>query len=75
MEVLKIQKDYGWVLKVLDSCKTKEQVDTCQTLFNNFIYKWIHDLSEERTLTFNWNFQKHKSQKLITIKNMTSRSC
>ena len=68
MEVLKIQKDYGWVLKVLDSCITQEQVKVCEKLFNNFIYKWVDELSEERLMTFNWNFQKHKSQKLIKIK-------
>lgn len=68
MEVLKIQKDYGWVLKVLESCITQEQVKVCEKLFNNFIYKWVDELSEERTMTFNWNFQKHKSQKLIKLK-------
>lgn len=68
MDFIKINSDYNWVLKVLSSCTRIEQIEVCQNLFNNFIYKWISDLSEERTLTFNWNFQKHKSQKIIELR-------
>lgn len=68
MEVIKINSDYDWILKVLYSCTRIEQVEICQNLFNNFIYKWLSDLSEERTLTFNWNFQKNKSQKLNELR-------
>lgn len=68
MEFLKINSDYNWVLKVLNSCTRLEQLEICQKLFNNFINKWISDLSEEKTLTFNWNFQKHKSQKIIELR-------
>jgi len=68
MDFIKINSDYNWVLKVLSSCTRIEQIEVCQSLFNNFIYKWISDLSEERTITFNWNFQKHKSQKMIELR-------
>jgi len=69
MEFIQIKTDYDWVLKVLKSCETKEQLQVAQKLFDNFIYKWLSDLSEEKTLTFNWNFQKHKSQKIIELRS------
>lgn len=72
MEVLKIQKDYGWILKVLDSCTNKEQVKTCENLYKNFINKWSDELSEERLTTFFWNFQKQVSQKNLQIKKVSS---
>lgn len=71
MDVLNIQKDYGWVLKVLESCRTNEQIQTCEKVFKNFINKWVDELSEERLMTFNWNFQKHRSQKLINLRKST----
>lgn len=68
MDILNIQKDYSFVLKVLESCTKLEHLEASQKLFDNFIYKWISDLSEERTLKFNWNFQKNKSQKIRQLR-------
>lgn len=68
MDFIKINSDYDWVVKVLQSCKRLEQLTVAENLFKNFINKWIDELSEERTLKLNWNFQKHKSQKIIELK-------
>ena len=64
MDVINIQKDYGWVLKVLDSCITDTQIKACENLFSNFISKWSEDLSPERIETFYSNFKKYKSQRI-----------
>jgi len=70
MDVLKIQKDYGWVLKVLDSCMNEKQVKTCENLFNIFLGKWSKDLSDERQLTFIHNFYKYKSHRMRIVKKV-----
>ena len=70
MEVIKIQKDYGWVLKVLDSCLSEEQIKSCENLFNLFLNKWSKDLSEERQLTFVSNFRKYKSHRMTIVKKI-----
>lgn len=72
MNILNIQKEYEWVLEVLESCLNQEQIKTTEKLFKNFIYKWIDDLSEERLERFNWNFQKYMSQKKLRLKRMES---
>jgi len=70
MEVLDIQKDYGWVLKVLDSCTSEQQVISCENLFNNFLNKWSDELSEERQKTFFNNFRKYKSHRMLILKKV-----
>ena len=37
---MKATKDFEFVLKVLSSCKTKEQIKTTEKLFDNFKNKW-----------------------------------
>ena len=68
MDIIKIQKDYGWVLKVLESCLNVEQVKVTERAFENFLKKWSSELSEVRSITFSSNFQKLKSKKLIDIR-------
>lgn len=68
MDIIKIQKDYGWVLKVLESCLNVEQVKVTERAFENFLKKWSSEISEVRSITFSSNFQKLKSKKLIDIR-------
>jgi len=68
MDIIKIQKDYGWVLKVLESCLNVEQVKVTERAFENFLKKWSSEISEIRSITFSSNFQKLKSKKLIDIR-------
>jgi len=67
MEIIKLQHEYEWVVSVLNSCTNLDQIKTSENLFSNFINKWIDDLSEEKTLTLNWNFKKHVSQKKLNL--------
>jgi hypothetical protein len=67
MDILKLQKEYDWVVTVLNSCENLQQINSSENLFKNFIHKWIDELSEEKTLTLNWNFKKHVSQKKLLL--------
>lgn len=43
--------EFEWVMKVLDSCKTKSQVISSTNLFNSFFIKWSNsDLELEEYL-------------------------
>jgi hypothetical protein len=68
MEILSIQKDYGWILKVLDSCVTEQQVKTCENLLDNFINKWSDEISDIRRQTFVSNYRRHCSQKVLNLR-------
>jgi len=68
MDIINIQKDYSWVLKVLESCLNVEQVKVTERAFENFLKKWSSEISEVRSITFSSNFQKLKSKKLIDIR-------
>jgi hypothetical protein len=60
MEALKIEGEYGWVIKVLESCETVDQIRVSQTVFEIFIKKWDKTLSLERKLRLQNNFDKLK---------------
>ena len=70
MDIIKIQKDYEWVLKVLISSINESQIKTTDRLFNNFINKWSEELSEERKQTFFSNYRKYKSSRTITLRKV-----
>ena len=58
MEALKIEGEYGSVIKVLESCETVDQIRVSQTVFETFIKKWDKTLSLERKLRLQNNFDK-----------------
>jgi len=58
METLKIEGEYGWVIKVLESCETVDQIRVSQTVFETFIKKWDKTLSLQRKLRLQNNFDK-----------------
>jgi hypothetical protein len=60
MESLKIEGEYGWVIKVLESCETVDQIRVSQTVFEIFINKWDKNISEERKFRLQNNFDKLK---------------
>jgi hypothetical protein len=60
MESLKIEGEYGWVIKVLESCETVDQIRVSQTVFEIFIKKWDKNISEERKFRLQNNFDKLK---------------
>lgn len=60
MEVLKFEGEYGWVIKVLESCENIEQLIVSQNVFNNFIKKWDKNISNKQKLRLNNSFEKLK---------------
>lgn len=50
MDFENIKKDFDWVIKVLESCKTSQHLTTTIKLFDVFLEKWDWDLSDERKL-------------------------
>lgn len=68
MDVIDIQKDYVWTLKVLDSCTSIGQISTTEKVFENFLKKWIDIISDERSMSFENNFKRYVSQKKRTLK-------
>jgi len=59
-------KDFEFVLKVLDSCKTKDQIKTTEKLFDNFKNKWKNTLDCSDILDFMFKFES-KRKKLKKI--------
>ena len=70
MDFINLQKEYEWVLKVLNSSLNEVQIKTTERLFENFLNKWSKDLSEERQLTFVSNFRKYKSHRMTIVKKI-----
>lgn len=70
MDFINIQKDYDWVLNVLNSSINESQIKTCDKLFENFLTKWSDELSDERKQTFFSNYRKYKSSRTITLRKV-----
>jgi hypothetical protein len=69
MDFENIKKDFDWVIKVLESCKTSQHLTTTIKLFDVFLEKWDWDLSDERKLTFYSVFNRTKSRVGLKIGN------
>lgn len=61
-----VNKDFEFVLKVLSSCETKEQIKTTEKLFENFKNKWKNTLDCFDILDFMFKFE-NKRKKLKKI--------
>lgn len=61
-----VNKDFEFVLKVLSSCETKEQIKTTEKLFENFKNKWKNNLDCFDILDFMFKFE-NKRKKLKKI--------
>ena len=71
MNTDKFQKDYKWVIKLLNSCVSIEQLDTMNRVFDLFIKKWAKNLSENQILLIHTIFKKYfKLQKRKIKKNL-----
>jgi len=47
MDMIGIQKEFNWVIKVLESCVNFTQLNSAIRLFENFLNKWERDLSND----------------------------
>jgi len=68
MEVLDIEKEFTWVLKILKSCYNYEQIIVSTNLFYLFINKWDDEISDIKKTTFSSSFNKQKTYQLLKIK-------
>ena len=68
MDFLDLKKDFDWVVKVLESCISKEQIQVTDNLLDNFISKWNDYLFEERKIMFHSTYTKIKQKKLMLFK-------
>ncbi len=67
MEVLDIEKEFTWVLKVLKSCYNYEQIIVSTKLFYSFINKWDDEISDIKKTTFSSYFNIHKTHQILEI--------
>jgi hypothetical protein len=71
----KINEDFNWVMKVLNSCETLTQVRRTEKLFENFknLHKEHFKLlgkKDETKKTFKENFKKSLKEKVKTIEQI-----
>jgi hypothetical protein len=64
---MKATKDFDFVVRVLNSCKNKEQLKTTEKLFENFKNKWRNELDCFDFLQFMFRFEnkRKKLKKLL----------
>lgn len=67
MDFLDVKKDFDWTIKILNSCKTQNQVSTCDNLFDNFLKKWETELFEERKISYKSIYKKNQQKKLYSL--------
>jgi len=65
--LLKIKKDFDWVLKVLKSCEKTSQVSVSIDLLNVFFKKWSYYISDIEMMNYNRKFNYEKG---LTINNI-----
>jgi len=64
---------YCWVLNVLESCQTDEQIETAQRLFENFIRLHNSDMPDSHITSFKKIFESEKKGKSISLKTKKKR--
>ena len=69
-------EQYSWVLKVLSSCETEEQINTTEKLFKLYMKRWNKEMNLNFKVTFENNFDKEKKIKFLSLgKNRKSFLC
>ena len=63
MDILGVESEFNWVVKVLDSSKTVNQIDMSEQLFKIFLHKWEGILNIDQQNTFYKNFLEIKEIK------------
>jgi len=67
MEFIEIKNEFNWVVKILNSSRTKEHISSSEKLFENFIKKWDSDLSDVMKLKYQNEFNQIKNGKVSNI--------
>jgi len=66
---IKLNKDFDFVLKVLESAKNKEHLDVCVRLSNNFKKKWNINLNNFYLKDYIVIFEKELKKKYDYFNN------
>ncbi len=67
MDIIKFEKEFNWVIKVLESCEKDEQVLISRNLFDILMNRWSAHLSKERIISFSSLFSKLEKHQLNSI--------
>jgi len=67
MEFIEIKNEFTWVIKILNSSKTKEHISASEKLFENFVRKWDFELSDIMKLKYQNEFAQSKNNKMSEI--------
>lgn len=59
---------FGWILKVLDSCEKPEQVETSVKLFSLYLKRWETVMSNKEIRLFKEHFEKNLKSKTFKKK-------
>jgi hypothetical protein len=57
-----VSKDFNFVLRVLNSCETLEQIKTTKNLFENFKKKWGNKLECFEFVEFMFKFENKRKK-------------
>ena len=72
MDFLNIEREYQWVLKVLNSCLTINQIKVADLLFKTYKQKWSYELSDIKLMTIELSYERQKSLRLDEIQKNLS---
>ena len=59
---------YCWVLNVLESCRTDEQIESAQKLFENFLKLHDLDMTDSHITSFKKVFEVEKKAKSVSLR-------
>ena len=70
MGEIKMENEFKWVIKVLNSCKTETHVKNCVKLFDLFIIKWVQSMDDniyKISYTSKFNKAKREIEKNVSL--------
>ena len=73
MEKTQFQVEYNWVLDVLTTCVTLDQIQVARNLYSKLMEKWGGNLSESRHYTIGVLFNKLEKFQINKIKKNRSQ--
>jgi hypothetical protein len=72
MDFLKVESEYKWVLKVLNSCLNITQIKVTDLLFKTYKQKWSYEISDIKLMTINSDYERQKLLRVNEIQKNQS---
>lgn len=72
MDFLKVESEYKWVLKVLNSCLNITQIKVADLLFKTYKQKWSYEISDIKLMTINSDYERQKLLRVNEIQKNQS---